>query len=259
VSAAHFERDRLGADQRFGLFLLLLDKGEDMSGTDYVSEEGTLKEIEGMSPELDKALIRKTVAEAQIAEAKAQEAKLQLNNIEATNDANRVLIIDGPILDLGDGGGVSMNECSQVLMRWSRRDPGKDITIYMNTQGGSVFDGNTFIHTIQQLQAKGHKVTIYGHGCVMSLGAVILQAADERVLAKDTVFMIHSQSGVVGGSTEDREDQEKMLKGVQERHLTFLAERSTMSLRQLKTKTRRKDWYLSAQEALQYGFCDRVE
>jgi len=86
-----------------------------------------------------------------------------------------------------------------------------------------------------------------------------MQAADERVLDKDTVFMIHSHAGVVGGSTEDRADQEKMLKEVQERHLEFLASRSNMTVRELRNKTRRKDWYLSADEALKYGFIDRVE
>lgn len=222
-------------------------------------EEDDLSETPGeLTPELSAALTRKAQAEARIAETIAKAKDIELKNIKASNDANRVLIIDGPLLDMAEGG-VSCNELRQTLMRWHRRDPGKDITIYMNTQGGSVFDGNTLLNTMKQLRASGHRISIYGSGCVMSLGAILLQAGDERVLDKDTVFMIHSQSGMVGGSMEDRDDQTKMLKGVQDRHLAFLAERSNLTVRQIKAKSRRKDWYLSAEDALQYGFCDRVE
>lgn len=228
-------------------------------GEDFQPNQEEAQLSEKNSPELDKALIRKATAEAKVAEAKAAEAKMQLDNVKATNDVNRVLVIDGPILDVD--GGVSVNECRQILMRWSRRDPGKDILIYLNTQGGAVFDGNALLHTIKELKAAGHKVTIKGQGCVMSLGATLLQAASEgeRILDRDTVFMIHTQHGTLHGSIDDREDQEKMLKGVQDRHLALLAERSNLTVRQIKTKSRRKDWFLSAEQALEFGFCDRVE
>jgi ATP-dependent Clp protease protease subunit len=237
--------------QRFGLFLTLLDKGEDMSGTDYTPEEVDVTELEGMSPELDRALVRKTTAEAKIAEQKAKEAALQLKNIEASNDANRVLVISGAILET--------DEISNVLMRWSRRDPQGDITIYLNTPGGSVFDGNALGHTLDQLRNKGHKVTIYGAGTVLSMGAVLLQYADERVLAKDAVFMIHSLSGGVQGAIESVVDMTEMWKEVNDRLLTKLTERANISKAALARKVRRKELFLSAEEALKMGFCDRIE
>lgn len=241
---------------------MLIDAGE-VFGTltlpTYEEEEDDVGDGYELTPELEKALVRKANAEARIAETIAKAKDIEFKNIKASDDANRVLMIDGPIIDMD--GGVSCQALRATLMRWHRRDPGKDITVYLNTQGGSVFDGNTLMHTFKELRDSGHKVTIKGQGCVMSLGAIFLQGASEgeRVLDKDTVFMIHSQSGMVGGSMDDRQDQERMLKGVQDRHLDLLAERSNLTKRQIINKTKRKDWFMSAQEALAQGFCDRVE
>jgi len=232
------------------MFLSLLDKGEAMTENRHNPEESDLEAITP-SPELDAALTRKVLAEARIAEAKAQEAKMQLKNIKASNDYNRELYISGPILDT--------DEISNVLQRWSRRDPGQPITIYLNTPGGSVFDGNALGYTIEQLRARGHKVTIHGLGTVMSFGAVLLQYADERVLSRETVFMIHSLAGGLHGALESLEDTTALYKRVNDRLLDKLTERSTISKAALKKKVARKELFLSAEEALKYGFCDRVE
>jgi ATP-dependent protease ClpP protease subunit len=50
-----------------------------------------------------------------------------------------------------------------------------------------------------------------------------------------------------------------MLEAVQDRLLTAMAEKATISKAKIKTMTRRKDLFLSAQDALKFGFCDRVE
>jgi ATP-dependent Clp protease protease subunit len=208
---------------------------------------------EGIPPKLAEALTRKANADAEISEAKAVVEKLNLANIRSGNDQNCVMVLSGPILDT--------EEPVNILMRWHRRDPGKDITIYVNTPGGSVFDGNALVNCIRKLQAEGHKVTIHGVGTVMSYGAVLLQAADERVLDKDVVFMIHSVAtgGGIQGNVESIIDQTKMMQEVQDRMLDALVSRAKITKTKLKQLTRRKELFLNAQEALKYGFCDRVE
>lgn len=206
---------------------------------------------DGLTPELAEALTRKANADADIAAAKAVEAAMQLKNIEASNDFNRTLILSGPIMDT--------EEASAILMRWSRRDPGQPITIHLNTPGGSIFDGNALGATLRQLQKNGHHITIYGAGTVLSMGAVLLQYADERVLDKDTVFMIHSLNAPIVGQLEGIVDMTKMLQEVQERLLDTLASRATISKAKLKQLTRRKELFLSAEQTMKYGLCDRVE
>lgn len=214
--------------------------------------QGTPEVPGGLPPELAEALTRKANAEARIAEANAEQVKMQLDNINASNDANRVLVLSGPILETEDA--------VAVLMRWGRRDPGKDITIHMNTPGGSVFDGNALVACIRALRKAGHKVTIHGAGTVLSYGAVLLQAADVRILDKDVVFMLHSLNAPsISGQLEQITDTTKMMEAVQDRLLDAMADRATISKTKIKSMTRRKDLYLSAQEAHKFGFCDRVE
>jgi ATP-dependent protease ClpP protease subunit len=233
------------------MFLVLLDEGEDMAGIEHTSEEDNLTPDE-LTPELAAALTRKATAEARIAEAKATEASLQLKNIKASDDYNRVLHILGPILET--------DEYIATLQRWSRRDSGKPITIYVNTPGGSIFDGNALGNVIRQIQVKtGAKFTIYGQGTVLSMGAILLQYADERVLARDAVFMIHNLSGGVQGQIESIMDTTEMWKGVNDRLLDVLTERATITKAALKKKVMRKELFLDAQKALEMGFCDRVE
>jgi len=231
VSVERFDPAHIGT--RFNMLLALLDKGEDMTGTTYnISKEDDLATSNSKrSAELDAALTRKATAEAKIAEAKATEATLQLKNIKASNDYHRELFITGPIMETDD--------ISNTLKRWARRDPGKPITIYLNTPGGSVFDGNALGATIDELRRAGHRVTIVGLGTVLSMGAILLQYADERVLAKDAVFMIHSLSGRASGQLEDVVDTTAMWKEVNDRLLTKLTERANITKAQLKKKVSR--------------------
>jgi len=146
-----------------------------------------------------------------------------------------------------------------TLDRWGRRDPGEPITISLNSPGGSVIDGNALFEAILRLRRKGHHVTITGTGAVMSMGAILLQAADERVLDKSALFMIHGLSAPVYGTLESIEDTRAAFEKVQERLIDTLAERAKISKSKIKQLIKRKDLFLSAEEALKYGFCDRVE
>lgn len=197
--------------------------------------------------QLRKAIIDKAEAEAYMA---AKNKAL----IEAGNDENRTLVIDGAILD-------TENDCN-TLMRWSRMTPGCDIRILLNTPGGSIFDGNALLSTIKDLQRKGHHFTIKGTGAVFSYGAVILATGDRRIMDKDAVLMIHSLQAVgrgLTGSMESIADQTEMLQTVNSRLLRNLAEKSNLSQQKLAEMTERKDLYLNAQDALRYGLCDEVE
>ena len=197
-----------------------------------------------LEQDLLRAQIRQSVAEAQRMEMMVKDAK-------ATNEYNRHLIIDGIILDTED--------YRATLMRWSRRDPGKPITITINTPGGSVFDGNALLGTIKQVQHAGNPVTIIGSGTLMSYGMILLQAADHRKIEKDCVCMLHGIAAPsVEGGVQQILDVAKMMEEVQERLLDAVAARSTLSKRKIKNMIDRKDAFLTAEQCLEYGFCDEV-
>lgn len=189
--------------------------------------------------------------QARQAKSEAMKSELQLRDFKASNDYNRHLFIDGVIIDT--------EEYRATLTRWARRDNGKPITITVNTPGGSVFDGNALVGTIQALRAQGVHFTIIGSGTLMSYGMQLLQAADHRVIERNCVCMIHglTATGLDGGAAAII-DLGKMLEEVQNRLIKDLASRSNVSERQLKSWMGKKDKFLTAEQCLDYGFCDEV-
>lgn len=195
--------------------------------------------------------IRKATAEAYKAELDADAKAAEEADRKARGGINRRLSLTGAIMDT--------EQAIAILEHWESRDPGEPITITINSPGGSVFDGNALFDTIQRLRRKGHHVTTRGSGHVMSYGAVLLQAGDVRILDKNTVFMIHGLSAPVYGDIDTIADTTAMFKKVQDRLIDILAERAKVSKLKIKQMIKRKDLFLSADEALKYGFCDIVE
>jgi ATP-dependent Clp protease protease subunit len=156
--------------------------------------------------------------------------------------------------------GSSVEMCIDSLGHWSRRDPGKEMTIIFNTPGGSVFDGLALFDYIQGLRRKGHHITTKAIGTAASMGGILLQAGDVRVMDTNSLLLIHEVSaGMVGGKTSEVEDFQKLMQRLERRVLGILAERSTMSTAQIRTKWKKTDWWLDADEALKLGFADAVE
>jgi ATP-dependent Clp protease protease subunit len=195
-----------------------------------------------------KELVDAIISKAQV---EAELAQIELSKLKATNDWNRHLILAGPIFDT--------EVAIATLTRWARRDPGEPISILLNTPGGSVFDGNALLGCLKQLRNEGHHLTITGSGTVMSYGAILMQAANKRRMQDDCVFMLHGiEAPHIGGGVESIMDVTKMLAWVEENLLDAIAERATISKTKIKNMIKRKDLFLTAQEALKYGFIDEV-
>jgi ATP-dependent protease ClpP protease subunit len=100
---------------------------------------------------------------------------------------------------------------------------------------------------------------MHGTGMIASMAAILMQAGDERVLDENAWFMIHEISSRLGGKSSDMEDELKFVKRLQDRALAILSERSTLSKTQIARRWKKTDDWMSAEEALQLGFVDRVE
>jgi ATP-dependent Clp endopeptidase proteolytic subunit ClpP len=150
-----------------------------------------------------------------------------------------------------------------ALQHWERRDPGEPITVNINSPGGEVTVGLAIYDTLMRMRRNGHTITTHGQGLVASMASVLLQAGDERVMDERAKLMIHEGSIHTSGESRmsrgDREDMEQFMAMLDKDLVTILAERSTLSERQLRNRWKRKDWWLTAEEALKLGFVDRVE
>ena len=156
---------------------------------------------------------------------------------------------------VGDG---SVKTAIEKLTTWHRIDPECEITFVINSAGGDIIAGFHLFDTLKWLGDEGHDITTVGLGMAASMGGVILQAGKTRVMGPRASLLIHEASFVAGGSMGDIEDTVEFVKSLQNRILQIFADRSTLSKAQIKNRWKRKNWWLTAQQALEFGLVDEV-
>lgn len=158
-------------------------------------------------------------------------------------------------------GGVTSStskSCIDTLSHWSRQFPGQEVTLVFNSPGGSVIDGLALFDFLQELQAGGTPLTTVTLGMAASMGGILLQAGGKRVMGRHAWLLIHEISSMTGGKASDIEDEIAFIKRLQGQSLDILASRSTLTAKQIAARWKRKDWWLSADEAVALGFADEV-
>lgn len=156
---------------------------------------------------------------------------------------------------------VSVDSCYNaqgVLAEWSRSDPGCPITIVLTSPGGSVTDGLGLYDYILSLRSIGHYVTVVALGMAASMGGVLLQAGDRRVIGPNAFLLIHEASAGTYGKVTDMQEQLAFVGRLQGKCLDILASRSTISRQVIARRWKKMDWWLDAEEAVEGGFADEI-
>ncbi|MCX7847647.1 MAG: ATP-dependent Clp endopeptidase proteolytic subunit ClpP [bacterium] len=135
-------------------------------------------------------------------------------------------------------------------------DPGKDISLYVNSPGGSVTAGLAIYDTIKFLKCP---VATYCIGQASSMGAVLLAAGTKgkRHALPNARVMIHQPWGGVQGSAADISIQAKEILQMRDRINRILAHCTGQPLETIERDTDR-DFFMSAEEAKNYGLVDEV-
>lgn len=152
----------------------------------------------------------------------------------------------------------SVQACLAELGQWSRREPGAPITIIFNSPGGAVLDGLALFDYLRHLRGLGHRVTTIALGRAASMGAVLLQAGDVRVIGENAFLLIHEVSHTNTGKVSELEDTVEFSRRLQKRLLAILADRSRLSAVQISRRWSRKEWWVDAHEAVELGLADQV-
>jgi ATP-dependent Clp protease protease subunit len=185
----------------------------------------------------------------------AQEIELTAHRIKSNQ--NYIYTFYGPIM------APSAYECITTLSQWTRKAPeGTELTIMLNSPGGSVKDGFGLYDYIKYV-SKTHPVKIKVFGGAESMAAVLLQAGTQRSIQPNAFLMVHetqldSDEGFTFSSSEWG-DVNKRLREVNDRLYGILAERSKLSKSQIKARCNRKNAWIDADEALKLGLVDVVE
>ena len=137
----------------------------------------------------------------------------------------------------------------------------RPITLYINSAGGNVTDGLAIHDSVRHIISRGIDVKIIVQGMAYSMGSIVLQAASDgrRLAFPHSWIMIHEPAKWAGWqSTTAAAQHLERLKQMQDQIYKILSVRSGKPLRQIIKDTKRTDFYLDAQSALDYGLIDQI-
>ncbi len=142
------------------------------------------------------------------------------------------------------------------LLYLEAEDPKKDIYIYINSPGGSVYAGMAIYDTMQQIEPD---VSTICYGIAASMGAFLLSggAKGKRMGLPNSRIMIHQPLGGAQGQASDIEIQAKEILYIKEKLNQLLADHTGQPIEKMTEDTER-DFYMSSVEAKEYGIIDDV-
>jgi ATP-dependent Clp protease protease subunit len=162
----------------------------------------------------------------------------------------RVIFLVGPVND------QMANLIVAQLLFLESENPDKDISLYINSPGGSVSAGLAIFDTMNFIKPD---VSTLCTGLAASMGAFLLAAGTKgkRFSLPNSRIMIHQPSGGSQGQASDIEIQAKEILYLRERLNRILAERTGQTMEQIHKDTDR-DRFMSGDEAAEYGLIDKV-
>jgi ATP-dependent Clp protease, protease subunit len=142
------------------------------------------------------------------------------------------------------------------LLHLESEDPDKDISIYINSPGGSVYAGLAIYDTMQFVKPDIQTICV---GIAMSMGALLLAGGAEgkRMALPNAKILIHQVSGGFQGQATDIEIAARETIALKRRLEEIISQHSGQDIEKV-SKDMERDYFLTAQEADEYGIIDRV-
>jgi ATP-dependent Clp protease protease subunit len=162
----------------------------------------------------------------------------------------RVIFFVGPVND------QSANLIVAQLLFLESENPDKDISLYINSPGGSVYAGMAIYDTMQFVKPD---VSTLCTGIAASMGAFLLSsgAKGKRYALPNSRIMIHQPSGGTQGQATDIQIQAREILNLRERLNAILANNTQQPVERIAEDTER-DNFMSAEDAVSYGLIDKV-
>lgn len=163
---------------------------------------------------------------------------------------DRVVFLVGSVTD------QSANLVVAQLLFLESENPDKDISLYIDSPGGSVYAGLSIYDTMQFIKPDVSTICL---GMAASMGAFLLAAGakGKRFALPNSRIMIHQPSGGTNGTAADIEIQAKEILELRSRLNTILSEHTGQSIEKIAVDTER-DNFMSSAQAVEYGIIDGV-
>lgn len=163
---------------------------------------------------------------------------------------DRIVFVDGEIND------ATADLVVAQLLFLESENPDKDINMYINSPGGSVTAGLAIYDTMQYVHCPIQTICL---GQAASMAAILLAGGTKgkRIALPSSRVMIHQPRGGVGGQESDIAIQAKEIIRLKELSIKYLAAATGQSEKTI-AKDMERDFFMSAQDALEYGVIDQV-
>src|SRR2546427_5893637 len=164
--------------------------------------------------------------------------------------AERIMFLGTPIDD------QIANLIIAQLIHLESEDPDKDIFMYVNSPGGSVYAGLSIYDTMQYVKPDVSTICV---GIAMSMGSLILSggAKGKRTALPNSKILIHQVSGGFQGQGTDIEIQAREVINLKRRLEEIIARHTNQPMDKV-SKDMERDYYLNADDAQEYGIVDQV-
>ena len=162
----------------------------------------------------------------------------------------RIIWLEGEVRD------ENSNRIAKQLQVLAAEDPEKDITLYINSPGGSITAGMVIYDTMQLIP---NHVTTIAMGLAASMGQFLLcaGAAGKRYATPNTRIMMHQPLGGIGGTASDIKIQAEQMIFIKRRMAELIAQHSGQSVETIEADSDRDRWF-TADQARGYGLIDHV-
>jgi len=163
---------------------------------------------------------------------------------------DRVIFLVGPVND------QTANLVVAQMLFLESENPDKDIALYINSPGGSVYAGMAIFDTMQFIKPDVSTICV---GMAASMGAFLLAAGakGKRFALPNSRIMIHQPSGGSQGMASDIEIQAREILHLRDRINRILSERSGQPIEKI-AKDSDRDNFMSAEDAVSYGLIDKI-
>jgi len=162
----------------------------------------------------------------------------------------RIIFLGGPIID------ETANLIIAQFLFLASEDPKKDISLYINSPGGSVTSTLAMVDTMNHIQPAVSTVCV---GMAASGGAILLSAGEKgkRFALPNAEVMIHQPHGGAEGQASDIAITAKHILGIRDRLNKMLAKNTGQTLKKIEADVER-DFFMTADEAVKYGIVDKI-
>jgi len=180
----------------------------------------------------------------------------QTNRGERSYDIYSRLLKDRIVFLGGEIDDMTANLVVAQLLFLEMEDPDADISLYINSPGGSVTAGMAIYDTMQYIHPQVRTVCV---GMAASMGAFLLMAGEpgKRLALPNSEVMIHQPLGGAQGQATDVAIRAEWLMKTKEKMTRMMAEMTGQDLEKVKADVER-DYFMSAQEALDYHIIDEI-